>query len=633
LRPLSSNNEHDNTPWVLPSGQVLYTRWEYVDREQMSFHHLWITTPDGARQTVFFGNQHPGTTMIDAKPIPGSPKVVASFSPGHGIRDHDGVITVVDPRCGPDDQSRAKPVSGSHDFRDPWAFSEGAFLAARGTQVVLLDGAGRVQVVYELGPEDVRAGLGCHEPRPLVPHPLEPVVPSSTDGSQETGRVLLADVAFGRNMEGVKRGEVKKLLVLETLPKPMNYTGGMEPLSYGGTFTLERILGTIPVEPDGSAYAELPALRSLLFVALDVDELSVKRMQSFFTLMPGETTTCLGCHERRTSAPPSRQGQPLALLRPPSRVEPIPEVPDVIDYPRDIQPIFDRNCMPCHDDDRRDGGLSLSGDRGPIFSISYYTLTAKALVSDGRNGLGNRPPRSIGSSASHILEHLRGSNGRPGPSEHEKLLIRLWIDSGAAYPGTYAALGTGMVGGFEIADRSIRLDRSDTEWPSTKAAVEALQRRCGSCHEGGKSLPLSVSHVTGPGGWGTAFTGAPPWVALTPDDVRRRYSRHLSYNLTRPEKSLLLLAPLARAAGGFESCGSAVFAGTSDPDYLKVLRAIQDAKARLDEVKRFDMPGFRPRREYLEEMKRHGILPADLPPDAPVDVYATDRAYWRSLWK
>ena len=74
IRAVSSNNEHDNTPWVLPSGQILYTRWEYVDRNQMAFHHLWTTTPEGLRQMAFYGNQQQGTTMIDAKPIPGSPR-------------------------------------------------------------------------------------------------------------------------------------------------------------------------------------------------------------------------------------------------------------------------------------------------------------------------------------------------------------------------------------------------------------------------------------------------------------------------------------------------------------------------------------------------------------------------------
>jgi hypothetical protein len=632
LRPLSSNNEPDNTPWVLPSGQILYTRWEYVDRNQMSFHHLWMTTPDGLRQAVFYGNQSPGITMVDAKPIPGSRMIGASFSRGQGLRAHDGVVTVVDPRGGPDDPGGARPISHGHNYRDPWAFSEEAFLAARGTEIVLLDGAGRTQALFALGPADAQAGLECHEPRPLVPRPREPVIPGAADWTGETGRVLLVDAYRGRNMAGVRRGEIKRLLVLETLPKPMNYTGGMEPLSYGGTFTLERILGTIPVEPDGSAYAELPALRSLFFVALDENELSVKRMQSFMTLMPGETTTCLGCHEERTRTPPHSAGDLAALRRGPSRIEPFPGVPDVIDFPRDIQPILDRHCVRCHDEDHRDGGLSLSGDRGPIFSIGYYALTARSLISDGRNGLGNRPPRAIGSSASRLVKYLDGTHYDARPNAHEQRLVRLWIDSGAAYPGTYAALGTGMVGGFEIVDRSIRLDRSDLQWPSTQAAVEALKRRCGTCHGDDRPLPLSVSHVTGRGAWGTAFTGAPPWVDLEPNDVRRRWSRHLFYNLSRPEKSLLLLAPLAKAAGGFESCGRPVLASTADPDYRKILEAIRDAKARLDAIKRFDMPGFHLRREYVDEMRRYGILPADLRPDAPIDVYATDRAYWQSLW-
>jgi hypothetical protein len=632
LRILSSNNEHDNTPWVLPSGQVVYTRWEYVDRNQMAFHHLWTTSPDGERQTILFGNLHPNTTMIDAKPVPGSRKIVASFSPGHGLREHDGVITLVDPRTGPDDPGAAVSISATANCRDPWAFSPQAFMAARGGEIVLLNDAGLTQVIYRLSAPDLASGLECHEPRPVVPRLREPVVAQSSRRTMHTGAVVLADVYRGRNMTGIERGSIKKLLVLETLPKPMNYTGGMEPLSYGGTFTLERVLGTIPVEPDGSAYAVVPALRSLFFVALDANDLSVKRMQSFMTVMPGETVTCVGCHEQRTETPSHLPTQIQALRREPSPIEPISDVPDVLDFPRDIQPILDQHCVACHDVDRRDGSVILAGDHGPIFSLSYYAIIARNLISDGRNGMGNRPPRSIGSSASRLLEFMNGSHYGATPSERERRMVRLWIESGATYPGTYAALGTGMIGGFEIVDRSIRLDRSDLEWPSVKMAMETLQRRCQTCHDEQKPLPLSPSHLVGPGGWGSAFDGAPPWVDLTPDDIRRRWSRDLFYNLSYPDKSVLLRAPLAKQAGGFESCGTVVFADTADPDYQTILAAIQDAQEKLEQILRFDMPGFRPRSEYVRAMKRYGILPADQPDDAAVDVYATDRAYWQSLW-
>jgi hypothetical protein len=117
-----------------------------------------------------------------------------------------------------------------------------------------------------------------------------------------------------------------------------------------------------------------------------------------------------------------------------------------------------------------------------------------------------------------------------------------------------------------------------------------------------------------------------------------RFSRHLLYNLSRPEKSLQLLAPLATEAGGYAVCKPRenmdvrVFATVDDPDYRTLLSAIQVSKNWLDKIKRFDMPGFQPRSEYVREMRRYSILPDDLPVDAPIDVYATDQAYWESHW-
>ena len=115
-------------------------------------------------------------------------------------------------------------------------------------------------------------------------------------------------------------------------------------------------------------------------------------------------------------------------------------------------------------------------------------------------------------------------------------------------------------------------------------------------------------------------------------------------NLTRPEMSLVLRAPLARRAGGLgmskpgakagddEAKVVEVFADTADKDYAKLLAGTVKAKARLDAIKRFDMPGFRPNAHYIREMKRYGVLPAELGDADPIDVYATDQAYWRSLW-
>ncbi|MBM3502078.1 MAG: hypothetical protein FJX74_25785, partial [Armatimonadetes bacterium] len=412
LRMISANVEHDNTPWVLPDGRVLYMRWEYVDRSQVHYHHLWTTNPDGTEQMPFYGNLHPGTAMLDAKGIVGTRQAVAIFSPGHGQHEHMGPVAIVDPGDGPDNPAKARMISPGDNYRDPVALSETTFLAARGAWLELLDASGQALPIYALPEAEMNGGYWVHEPRLLAPREREPVIQARVDLSKPTGRLLLANIYDGRNMAGVKPGEIRKLLVLESLPKPINYTGGMDPLSYGGTFTLERILGTVPVEPDGSAYMEVPALRSLFFVALDEADLSVKRMQSFLTVQPGETTSCVGCHEQRTRAVvPTRDLQ--ALRRPASAITPIANVPEVIDYPRDVQPILDRHCVRCHDyeahgaDGPRAGGVILTGDRGPMYSHSYFELTWRKQFVDGRNDpVSNLPPRAIGTSASPLMKRL-----------------------------------------------------------------------------------------------------------------------------------------------------------------------------------------------------------------------------------
>jgi len=122
------------------------------------------------------------------------------------------------------------------------------------------------------------------------------------------------------------------------------------------------------------------------------------------------------------------------------------------------------------------------------------------------------------------------------------------------------------------------------------------------------------------------------------DDPRLSLSRHLVFNLTRPEQSLLLLAPLAGAAGGFDLCRAGpdqpggVLSGARDPDYQKLLAMVRAGKHALEAMRRFDMPGFQPPPPYLREMRHYGVLPANFPDDSPFNPYAMDRRYWRSLW-
>ncbi len=796
IRQLSANIEQDNTPWVLPDGRILYTRWEYVDRSQVSYHHLWTMKPDGTEQMVYYGNLHPGAVYIDAKPIPGTNKVIMVNSGAHGAPGHSGVITSVHVDNGPDDRSAQTFISRSGGgYRDPYPLSPDSFLVAKGASLYSMNGDGKMTLVYKLAGElakDAKAML--HEPRPIRPQRRETVIPSRVNLRESTGRLVLMDAYIGRNMRGVKRGDIKKLLVLETLPKPINYSGGMQPLSYGGTFTMNRVLGAIPVESDGSAYMELPANRSLFFVALDDNDLSVKRMQSFLSVMPGEVTTCIGCHEDRTMAAPIRPTL-KALQRPASKIKRIPGAPEVFDYPRDIQPIWNKHCLKnCHDAGKRAGGLVLTGDNGPVYTHSYFELQKRLQMAQGQNNVrSNLSPRNIGSSASPLMNKIDKSHHGVTLDAKDRRLVKLWIDASAHFLGTYAGLGSGMIGNH--------MGRPDLAWPSTKAAAKAQKRRCGKCHTGKKKLPASVSDELALAPWWVGYAGGNgdisplpwlvgvdnvrstppfsgwravdgvttdryqtewvskgqqnPWIQLhwkkaqtvnrviiydrpnmadhgagglltfsdgskvlvtgIPNDgsgkkvafskrsvtwmkfqvqggvgpnvglaelqvfgpssgdeqvdypselrvssqlhgngdvdigvnyaknvgsntwmkkyadPRLQFSRHVVYNLTRPKQSVLLMAPLAKSAGGYAVCGN-VFANTSDPDYQTILAAIRDAKKHLDKITRFNMPNFRPGPHYIREMKRYGVLPASYKIGDPIDVYKTDQKYWESLW-
>ena len=627
IQEISANIEHDNTPWVMPDGKIIFTRWEYIDRSQVHYHHLWIANPDGTNQTVYYGNMHPGSVFIDAKPIPGTEKVLMIDSPGHGRKEHMGRVAAVTDRFGPDDLSAKKLLTKQAKFRDPYPLSPEHYIAARGGEIHLGNTQGHTDVIYELNSNLAGEGYQLHEPRPIIKRQRERIIPDRTDPGQATGRLILTNVYNGRNMKGVKPGSIKKLLIMESLPKPINYTGGMAPMSYGGTFTLERILGTVPVEKDGSAFMELPANRSVFFIALDEDDNAVKRMQSFTSVAPGEMSSCFGCHEQRTNAPQRVVAlSPLAARKPAKEPKPIEGIPQIFDFPRDIQPILDKHCVKCHNPDKYTAKINLSGDHGPMFSHSYMTLTMHKQFIDGRNDpKSNYPPYSLGAYPSPLMKKVLGGHNGVKLSDREIKMIRYWIESAAAYPGTYAALATGLIGGYQENRQVIN---NDSSWPESKNAAAVIDRRCGECHTGKLRLPRTLSDEREISFW------RPNW-----NDEAIMLSRHSVYNLSMPEKSLMLLAPLAETAGGRASDAKkkkahpVVFKDTQDPDYQAILAMAEAGKKKLNEVKRFDMPGFKPRKEYIREMKRFGVLEPEFDIEKQsVNVYELDKLYWKHLW-
>lgn len=640
VRLLSANNVDDHRPAVLPDGRVIYTRWDYVDRAPQKFHSLWTMNPDGTDQTVFFGNTVSPSgsffVMIDAMPIPGSDKVAAIFSPGHGFRENAGFATIIDPKAGPDAWSMNKQIGPKRDmggtgwaggetgYRDPYPLSDDCFLVAENKSILILDNRGSFQEIH-------RAERMLHDPRVIRPRPREPLIPARSDPKKDAGQLVLADVYRGRNMEGVKHGTIKKLLVLEDLPKPVSYYSLPGVISMDGTHTLHRVLGVVPVEADGSASFEVPALRGLFFVAIDEKGLAVKRMQSYTMVMPGETQGCVGCHEARTGtiSPKSGHGTLMALKRVPSRIEPIAGVPEVFDYPHDIQPILDRHCVACHSAENPQGHVVLTGDRNEWFSQSYYALYAYDQISDSRryDEDGNHPPYGFGTGASPLMRKIDGSHydTKLPKQDHDK--VRLWVEAGANFAGTYAGYNR------DVCAVAGAMCNTTNVVNIGKPVGPIIEKRCLTCHGTFANLGQRVDKVR----VNPLFTTSPAngWRGRT------NLPNHCwnLYNLSYPEKSMILRASLSKEVGGYEWCKAkdgkpaAAFRDAKDPDYQTILQAIQAAKTRQENAGRYDMPGFKPNEHYVRWMKRFGILPENFnSAKDPINVYETDAAYWRSLW-
>lgn len=650
IRELSCNVEQDNTPWVLSNGQIIYMRWEYVDRSQVDYHHLWTMGQDGTRQMVFYGNLKPGTCMLAPKPIPDSGKIVCTFSPGHGMAEHYGALAIIDPRFGPDDSKAVKMISRNNDHSDPWAFDENHFMSASHHRIMLLDGNGREQVLYQLPKELVQEDFWIGEPRPLEPREREPVLSDQTNPSATEGTLALLNVYHGRKMGGVVPGTIKQLLIYETLPKPIHYSGGMDFMSFYGTFTLERLLGTVPVNEDGSAYFRVPANRPIFFLAMDEKGHCVKRMHSFTSVMPGETTTCIGCHEERTETGRSDEKNRLLRLMEhvPSKITSFKDIPDVFCFTRDIQPVLDKYCLECHNPDREEGGFNISGHWSPLYTIGYAQMSWLQLFGDNRNrAKSNFDPYEIGTGSSRLVRMIEEKHGGVVMSELEQRIIRLWIDAGANYTGTYAGEASGGVG-YYMQNMPVR---NEKDWPETVAMQEAITRRCDVCH-----TPVNAKN-----GFGCYdiyvdnYTSRNPRSAkdmFLPHDLSQgngRFSRFDIFDLSYPELSKAVRAPLSRNEGGLGICqarsGQAVFKNTNDPDYKIILAGIQRGRRYiLEEDNRYcmmtpsvnngaDCPKrFVPRWAYLREMIRYGLLPPDTDPNKSYDPYLLDRLYWESLW-
>ena len=486
IQQIGHSTLFEGHPSLLPDGRVIYDRWEYVDRNFGDAQGVWVCNPDGTNHAIYWGNNtsSPGA-VLDNRAIPGTELFICTFSSCH---DRPwGALAIVDRRLGLDGRApvvRTWPASainlveqGNYDtftqvqprYEDPYPLSDRVYLCSRATGqgeqmgIYLVDLDGREELVHaEL--------LGCFDPMPLAPRVRPPRIPTRTNLAQDTGTFYVADVYTGYGMEQIPRGTVKRLRVVEspekrfwTHPAWDGGTGQQAPAMAWDDFNNKRILGSVPVEPDGSVYFAVPADRFVYFQLLDEQGRMVQSMRSGTIVRPGETVGCVGCHENRRGSV-STTPSAIAMHGPAKALEPWFGPERNFGYLAEVQPVFDKHCVRCHDYGQEAGQkLNLAGDLGLPFNTSYVELRKKKYVQvPGAGPTQTLLPRSWGSSVSRLAEVVLNGHGKPEIDQDINLdaeareRILTWIDINAPYYPEYAsAYGDNRFGRSPLNDAQL----------------------------------------------------------------------------------------------------------------------------------------------------------------------------------
>lgn len=545
-------------PKVMSDGRILFTRWEYNDRDAGRTQALFTMNEDGTSQLGFYGNssQYP-ISLLHGRQIPHSHKVIA-LSSGHYVL-HKGKLVLIDCRLGSEEDSGIEYIAGSSPYGttgrqiskiredkrfarwhtqlffgqfgaqyiSPYPFSEDDYLVG-----YLPEGSPTAKGPYNpgfgiyymtsTGDRELLAFdpmVSCSQAIPVVARPCPPSRGSTVDHHHSFGRFFIQNVYLGLGLPEVPKGTIKKLRVIaleyrpcfiggegrsETQkdPRYAKYTASEGSsahtvISINGSWDVKHVLGEVNVEDDGSCYFEVPANNAVYFQTLDEKGRAVQTMRSWTVLMPGEQMSCIGCHEDKNQVGLAAfNSRAAALMKPAQKLQPVPgtsphpllrrleeadkdgtgllsntnnylgvnQYRDInenniegFSYVKNIQPIWDRNCVNCHTGEVSNTNnikmskLSLKGDDVPMkepgwlrnFSQSYISLINNGVQTPLVNWNSSCavpdliPPYALGSTQSKLMNYLEPSHYNVKLTDSEKRLVACWIDLAVPFCGSY----------------------------------------------------------------------------------------------------------------------------------------------------------------------------------------------------
>ncbi|GHT43984.1 hypothetical protein FACS189454_00250 [Planctomycetales bacterium] len=492
---LSPHETNEWAPVVDHNGMIVYTRWDYVDRGFNQAHHPWITTPDGRDPRAIQGNYSEAERKrphfeTSLQPIPNSHKFVGTAQGHHS--QYFGSMILLDPNV-PDDEEGGDPMaplrritpeqpfpevenrahsSDSQSYGQPFPLNEDFYLVvydafsgmnkghANDFGIYLLDSFGNKVLLYR-DPE-----ISCQNPIAMRPRMRPPVVPhqtlvglppgtnSSVNDIPKTGTVGVTNV-YATNRPFPKEAKIKELRVVQVLPKttPIN---NVPRIGYGDETGARKVLGTVPVEADGSVRFEMPVDVPVYFQALDADGVAVQTMRSATYVKPGETLTCLGCHEGRFHGTARPNVNPAAFRRDVSTIKPEMAGSNPFSYPILVQPVWDKHCVSCHEKEAEAGktfrlgrglanGPKAPGSKGQYLesypNLEPYVFLIRNVLTPGASLNSWAPSRTFpgefGANKSPLWQLLKKGHYDVSLTPAEFRAVALWLDNNADFYGAF----------------------------------------------------------------------------------------------------------------------------------------------------------------------------------------------------
>jgi len=470
IRRLTFDQDHNWCPTVLNNGRVLYLRWEYCDIPHYVSRILFHMNPDGSDQKEYYGSNSywPNSTFF-ARPIPGDASKFVGVISGHhdthrmgelilfdtfkGRFEADGVIQRI-----PGHGKKVEPiildglVRGSWPkFLHPYPLSEKYFIvSAKPTSrslwgIYLVDVFDNMLLLAEL------PGNVLFEPIPFRKTVRPPAIPSRIDTSRKDGVMYMTDVYGGRGLGGVPKGAVKKLRIFGYQFAYHGMGGQINRVGLDGPWDVKRIMGAVPVEPDGSALFTVPANTPISIQPLDADGRAIALMRSWATVMPGETQACIGCHESQNDAPGTTPT--AASRRKPSQIKPWYGPTRGFSFKREVQPVLDEYCIGCHSGEPRKDNKTIpdftsrpavnpkaaSGayNNGTKFTPSYMALRSYVRAATIESDMHMLDPYEFHASSTALVQMLdKGHKNVKLDAEAWDRIIT-WIDLNAPAHGSW----------------------------------------------------------------------------------------------------------------------------------------------------------------------------------------------------